>query len=337
MQIRDLDPAAQSDVDGWLEVARSAVAVDIPDLPPVTRQDFVGELAMPWPAQRTRYQLAELDGRIVGLSRLEIQEVDNKDNIDFQLTVHPAFRRRGIGSTLHRLAVGQARQAGGRRLMTESVRALPGGEDRDGAGSLFYRQTGAKLGQTDVRSRADVSTLDRTALPGRCADLSAQATGYTLTSWSGDTPDDVVAGLAELDSRFLAEAPLGDLAWEPQQVDVARIRAGERCQAVRGHLLHHTVVRHDGTGELVGWTALLQREGHADYLEQGVTLVLPEHRGHRLGMLLKYSNLRLAWAALPGLRWIDTWNAEENKHMIGINESMGFRPVDAWDAWQLEL
>ena len=44
-----------------------------------------------------------------------------------------------------------------------------------------------------------------------------------------------------------------------------------------------------------------------------------------------------ATAELPGLRAIDTWNAAVNAHMIVINERMGFRPVDLWHNWQVEV
>ena len=34
---------------------------------------------------------------------------------------------------------------------------------------------------------------------------------------------------------------------------------------------------------------------------------------------------------------MDTWNAAVNDHMISINEAMGFRPVDGWNNFQLNL
>ncbi|MBD4636278.1 GNAT family N-acetyltransferase, partial [Xanthomonas citri pv. citri] len=57
------------------------------------------------------------------------------------------------------------------------------------------------------------------------------------------------------------------------------------------------------------------------------TIVLPEHRGHRLGMRVKAANLIAVRDALPGARAIITGNAEENRHMLDVNEALGFRPV----------
>ena len=57
------------------------------------------------------------------------------------------------------------------------------------------------------------------------------------------------------------------------------------------------------------------------------TLVLPAHRGHRLGLATKVENLRRVQAAEPGRSALYTWNAEVNRHMVAVNEALGFRPV----------
>ena len=74
-----------------------------------------------------------------------------------------------------------------------------------------------------------------------------------------------------------------------------------------------------------------------DHAWQNVTIVDPDHRGHRLGMWIKVANLRYLMAHEPAVRAIDTWNAASNTHMIAINEAVGFRPVDAWGMWQQEI
>jgi hypothetical protein len=59
--------------------------------------------------------------------------------------------------------------------------------------------------------------------------------------------------------------------------------------------------------------------------EQHDTSVVAAHRGHRLGLLLKLGMLHWLAEAEPQLREIDTWNAETNGHMIGVNELLGYR------------
>jgi len=41
----------------------------------------------------------------------------------------------------------------------------------------------------------------------------------------------------------------------------------------------------------------------------------------------KVENLRRVQAAEPDRTALYTWNAEVNRHMIAVNEALGFRPV----------
>jgi hypothetical protein len=59
-----------------------------------------------------------------------------------------------------------------------------------------------------------------------------------------------------------------------------------------------------------------------------------EHRGHRLGMLLKIANIAHLDERYPGHPSITTFNAEENRHMLDVNESVGFEPFAYEGAWQ---
>ena len=109
------------------------------------------------------------------------------------------------------------------------------------------------------------------------------------------------------------------------------------AHVARGERSYHAAVRHDATGALVAWTILGLEPTVADHAWQFLTVVDPAHRGHRLGLAVKLANLRYALGHEPALRAIDTWNAAANRHMIAINEALGFRPVDVWSKWQHEF
>jgi hypothetical protein len=61
---------------------------------------------------------------------------------------------------------------------------------------------------------------------------------------------------------------------------------------------------------------------------QGGTLVVPAHRGHRLGLAVKVANQRALAGRFPQLEWIITGNADVNAHMNAINDRLGFRVVE---------
>jgi hypothetical protein len=72
-------------------------------------------------------------------------------------------------------------------------------------------------------------------------------------------------------------------------------------------------------------------------VDQYATLVLREHRGYRLGMLLKVANLAHLERERPGHPSVLTFNAEENRPMLDVNEAVGFVPIAHEGAWRKDL
>ena len=130
---------------------------------------------------------------------------------------------------------------------------------------------------------------------------------------------------------MITEAPLGELQREPENPDVAILRAGEETLARQGRTKYTTVAIAED-GQLAGFTDLVMSEHDPGRVFQWGTLVPRAHRGHRLGLALKVANL----AFLQGLR-LTTYNAEVNSHMIGVNEKLGFRPVERLGEFQKRL
>jgi hypothetical protein len=88
---------------------------------------------------------------------------------------------------------------------------------------------------------------------------------------------------------------------------------------------------------LAGFTRVSVPHDTTRAVGQWDTIVLREHRGHRLGMLLKVANLQLLDEAGPGHPSVLTWNAEENRPMLAVNEAVGFVPIGYEGAWRKEL
>ncbi|MCA2225212.1 hypothetical protein [Nonomuraea aurantiaca] len=65
--------------------------------------------------------------------------------------------------------------------------------------------------------------------------------------------------------------------------------------------------------------------------------MLREHRGHRLGLLLKIGNLLWLRDREPHIERLITWNAVSNAHMLAINEAMGYELFDEHKEWRLEI
>ena len=65
--------------------------------------------------------------------------------------------------------------------------------------------------------------------------------------------------------------------------------------------------------------------------------MLREHRGHRLGSLVKAAVLRQVLADFPSVRTVTTYNADSNVPMVAVNEALGFVPAGALSSWSVRL
>jgi GNAT superfamily N-acetyltransferase len=337
IDIRPMNAENPHEVEAARDIYNAAMAEDVPDFKATSMAEFAGRMRHPWPGQHSSRWIASLDDVPAGLLMVNLPTLDNLHTAGVDLVVHPRHRRRGVGRALYETATEHSRANDRRTLLGSYVTQLPDGPTRSAGHQAFAEMVGAKSALPEVRRRLDVDTVDRAAWPGLLEDSRSRADGYTVVAWTDRSPDDIVAGLAELDSRFLAEAPLGELDLEPLKVDADRVRAGEETSRKRGGRNYHVAARHDATGFVAAWTHIAFEADAETHAWQEITIVDRAHRGHRLGMLVKMENLLRTIDAEPGLRYVDTWNAAENAHMIAINEAMGFRPVDGWVSWQQEI
>lgn len=298
--------------------------------------------------------LPEGSGRpsdVVGAAWVDRTLKDNLHLAYVGVAVRPGHQRRGIGATLWDAVMARVRTSGrstlqaatdhppqapkdpGRRLVPSTGSGAI--ELTDGARFAIARGFG--LEQVERRSRLDVPIA-----PERLARLSSSLgdgapPGYELVQWRGQTPPEWVEDLAELLTLISSEAPSGGLDVEQDAWDAARVAAMDARYHATGRTLWTSAAKHVASGRLVAFTVLATSSERPEIALQEETLVRPEHRGRRLGLWVKLANYELvAGSGLP-VRRIGTWNAEENAHMLAINEAMGFYPAGASGEWQRVL
>ncbi|GIM93541.1 GNAT family N-acetyltransferase [Paractinoplanes toevensis] len=320
-----IDPLVSPD-DAY-EIDRACTEHDQPDAPIHSREVFAARLTTPPAGHTAEYHLARLDDEPAGYLELMYPQVDNLGNVHVDLLVAPSARRRGVGRALYEVAVERTRAQGRLRLLSQSIQRP--------SSVVFATSVGARAALEELRSRLDLGAADQTGYDAMLAAAWERAAGYRLIQWSGVPPEEVIDDVATLDSMFLEEAPIGDLDWEPEKVDAARVRATEESRTKRGRVTFHTGALHGD--RLVAWTTLNCAIEGGEHAWQNATLVAPAHRGHRLGLLVKLANLAHARTHQPGLKVIDTFNAATNEHMLRINREMGFRVVESVVHWQHDL
>jgi len=312
------------------ELLAEAAAVDCPHEPQRTPRAHLLLMQHGWDGHGpdTAVNLYS-GGRLVAHANVETSHwEDNQDLAWIELTVLPRVRRLGYGSALLRAAEAWAADAGKTLLM--------GGTWVGSGAESFAERHGYAPGLREVERRLDLDTLDRDGVAKLHDDALSHAAGYELVRLVGPTPEELLPDLVEVTSA-INDAPLDDLAFEDEVYSVERLRAFDRAQAAREQTVYRLLARRCADGAWAGQSFVTVDRNRPDRAEQGDTSVARDHRGHRLGLLLKTEMLRWLAEAEPQLTYVDTWNAASNTHMIAVNDAVGFRVVAETIAWQRRL
>jgi GNAT superfamily N-acetyltransferase len=298
------------------------------------------EESLPWwrdDANPHRLFGVRVDGGLVACASMDWLAADT-DNVWVRVNVLRAFRHQGIGSALSAHVESVARADGRGKMVTFFPSPdAPGDriEAPTGFGSVpagnpevrFALAQGFRLEQVERGSRLSLPVTVAVEPPA----------GYRLHYWINHTPPEWLEQVAILNTRMSTDAPSAGLE-EPEDVHtVERILEQEARIANGPRSYLYAAVEHVESGTLAGFTNM-SVPGETDRsINQYSTLVLKEHRGHRLGMLLKLANLDHLQRARPGHPSVITFNAEENRYMLDVNEQVGFEPMGYEGAWRKDL
>jgi hypothetical protein len=194
---------------------------------------------------------------------------------------------------------------------------------------------GARSGITDVIRMLTIGD----DMPARLARLRSAAeplaAGYSLLSWLGVTPAEHLSHVVAVETA-MADAPRND-GMKPSVWTAERVQESEETMLKLGLTLYSVAARHDATGEPAALTQVCTEADTPGWAFHQMTAVRPEHRGHRLGLLVKIAMLDLLSVHQPAVRHIQTDNAGSNAHMVAINEQLGFMIVGTSRDWELDL
>ena len=316
----------------WCGIWAASQLADRPHELPRPGRDHVAlarQMLAPGGSRDGTHRAALLDDVVVGALRLILPTQDNPAVAFVDVAVHPDHRRRGIGSLLLDEGTRLAKEFGRTELISEVDEPHPGT-----AGRAFALRHGWTCDLLETRRDLELPPDEQ-----RIAALETQARdasrGYELVTWRDRTPDELIDDRALLAQRMTTDAPLGDLPVAEEHWDAARIREFEALHVARGRTVLSAGAVKDG--RLIAFTDLQVSLAQPEQAQQSGTLVLREHRGHRLGALMKTAVLREVLAAFPSVRRISTYNSDSNAPMVAVNEALGFRPAGRLSSWTLRL
>lgn len=289
----------------------------------------------------------DADGRLVGGASVGLPRLDNPRLAEMEITVAPDADIAQVAPALWQVLEPRLAAAGRTsvhwwQMHRDGVDApaesalVPG----TGSGSVLRDTWTATLGslgfvleQVERHSVLDIAG-HRDSWAALAAEAKRYATDYELLSWHGPTPDELLEPMARLRSRMSTDVPSGELDTEEEVWDAGRVARTDQRGIAKGRTSLYSVARHRDSGELVAYTLINSPNRKPATSWQEDTLVHAEHRGHRLGMLVKAANLDQLVRLRPRVERVHTWNADENQWMLAINVALGFAPASAEGAWQ---
>lgn len=295
---------------------------------------------------RTRRHFAVWqEGAIIGRGIVTTRPRTPETGAYLMADILPAHRRTGIGSALLETVEQVALDAGAPVLKAVLPHTTTAGGPRvtppTGFGDLpandpgvrFLSSKGYALEQISRISLLDIARLSERVRPLHEAAVQKAGADYRVITWTGPTPERWTYDLAVLRTRMSTDAPAGGLVNAVDEWDTDRVREHDARIASSGRAIFTSAVEHVPSGTLTGFSELLVSDGDPVAVQED-TLVLRDHRGHRLGMLLKIAAAKLLAREVPEIEAIVTYNAEENRPMLDVNEAMGFEAIGYEGGWQ---
>lgn len=326
IDVEVIDPRHEAAFDEWFGVLHATDMERWPDKPGWQRVERLAMATAEHGAAAHRLLVArDARDQVIGCAEIELSRHENLHLAQADLRVLPEHRRRGVGSALLRVVERIAAEEGRHEL--GGMDETPVRRDYQDAAGPFARHHGFVTVQQLVRREV--------RLPIRMDRSESQATppGYTIRTFLDRWPDELLEDRCELGRRMSTDVPMGDQELDEEVWDEARVRQMEAAFAAQNRAKVITVAAHDETGRLAGFTEIAVPLGAPESVWQHDTLVMREHRGHRLGFAMKVANLHALAREYPQTCTVSTWNAAENAPMIAVNEEMGFEVAAVSNSW----
>lgn len=254
-------------------------------------------------------------GRLVGFASSSTAR-DTPDTSWVNVCVLPQWERRGIGTRLV-AAAEDVSPAQARRFVANAYRATAA--ETAELARRFARPLGYRTASSETLVELDLAVA---RLPSH-----QPADGYTVSTYLNGVPDHLRAQVGVLKGLVDAEAPHGELGWEPTPVTAQEYQDELDLWQKQGRTAVESIAL-DRQGAVVAWTCLLAAADPARPAQIEGTLVLAQHRGRRLGTAVKVASLLVARDHTSS-RLVRTSSEDQNVWMRDINQKLGFVAVES--------
>jgi GNAT superfamily N-acetyltransferase len=321
-RVQQLHDISDTDVAAWHDVLAASMAHDLPEEPAPTLDQVHATLTTAGLDSHHLLWTATDGDDVVGVARLRLFDGAGRTHLgQFTIDVHPGHRRRSIGSRLLDAVAAAARGERRRCIVVEASSDTPGVAFLEARG--FTCALSLSLLLLAVNDAVGVEEI-----------VHADHPGYRLTRWLGVVPSELAETFATAKSA-MGDMPTGEMDFGTTDWEADRVRDMAEAVEKRGDTLLTVAALHGDT--IAGFTELVIPVGDGTRAMQYDTAVVPEHRGNALGLWVKAAMLDWLRAEWPAVEEIETDNAEDNSHMLAVNERLGFRHLRKTRQYQYDL
>lgn len=261
------------------------------------------------PEDRMQYWRAQRDGDLVGWAVAGLDAFAPVGTAGFAgIVVHPAHRRRGIGTGLWEIASQHLEDVGVRRILVHGR--------SDASSMAFARARGFRLEATETTSAVDPRAVGPPPPPGDGVEL------VRMSEYAVD-PEMVYAADRECALDEPGPADFSGMTYDSWR---RLIWDFPDCD--------HELSAVARVGGVVVGTSFLYSDRATTRAGNAGTGVIRDFRGRGLGLLMKRHSL--AWAAAAGITKVITQNDVTNAPMLAINAALGYEPLSVGHTWALD-
>jgi GNAT superfamily N-acetyltransferase len=319
--VREWDPrsASAAEIQSLVGSVNAVLAADLPDDPPWRDVQVRDYLAETMPGERRITWIAEDDRLPDGESEVfALVSILLLGDIGvLEVLVRPELRRRGLGRELVAVATRRAYLEGFSSIGVEAIGGTPA--------IPFYEALRFEREYVETRSVLELDSVDWLALGAMASGIS---TGYRIEYHPGGPPDWLLAAYAQ--AKAEAQNDDDDLDLAPRSSDPQRLRDSLDTLHKRGLKPYIVLAIHEASGAVAGLTEVVIPAQHPERADQYDTIVVREHRGYGIDRAIKARMLFELRSAEPGLRQVQTWNAQQNESMLKVNAELGYQSDRDW-------
>ena len=253
---------------------------------------------------------------------------ENKHIAQASVSVHPDYRRQGIGRRLLSKILSSI-------VQNPEITTVFSGSQLD-TGIAFCESMGGIFSQEGAENRlrleeVDWNMIDQWVEEGR---KLSEMEKVSLEFFE-DCPDDLIDRYVEVYQETMNQQPLGEYDGKMKETPETR-RLSEERNKEKG-MKWFTMATVEENGDVSGLTELLFHPELPHKAFQNLTGVRDKYRGRGLGKWLKAEMLKWFTAQNSSIKYIVTGNDTTNAPMLSINERMGFRKFQTSKSYKFDL